>query len=331
MGNQFGQKTVGTGPFKYESHIPRQRTVMVRNDDYWGQKAKLTRVEWLIVPEENARLAALLSGELDILTVIEPSIMQALATRPQFAVIRGPDDLVDRVGFNARKKPFDDVRVRRAVIHGVNRMQMLATIFGGVGVAFDPPFAPGIWGHDAATMGRLSYPFDQAKARALLAEAGLPNGFRTSFTIVNRPDHRQIGEVVQADLKQIGIDVQLKALDFATVSDSTRQGDHDMYIIGTYGVGDPDRVLPEFESANFNVKNRNFWSDPEVDRLISAQRQEMDRNKRLALVRQIAARIRPAAPEFALRWRRAVQAVNKNVKGYRIHPQKWFVRDVTVE
>jgi peptide/nickel transport system substrate-binding protein len=330
-GNQFGQKPVGTGPFKYESHIPRQRTIMARNDDYWGPKPKVSRAEWLIVVEDNARLAALLSGELDILTVIEPSIMQALATRPQFAVVRGPDDLVDRVGFNARKKPFDDVRVRRAVIHAVNRNQMIATIFGGVGVAFDPPFGPGITGFDPQTMGRLSYPYDTAKAKALLAEAGLPNGFRTSFTIVNRPDHRQIGEVVQADLKQVGIDVQLKALDFATVSQSTRQGEHDMYIIGTYGVGDPDRVLPEFESANFNVKNRNFWSDPEVDRLIQQQRQELDPQKRLVIIKQIATKIRAAAPEFALRWRRAVQAINKNVKGYRVHPQKWYVRDVTVE
>jgi peptide/nickel transport system substrate-binding protein len=170
-----------------------------------------------------------------------------------------------------------------------------------------------------------------AKAKALLTEAGLPNGFRTSFTIVNRPDHRQIGEVVQAELKKVGIDVQLKALDFATVSESTRQGEHDMYIIGTYGVGDPDRVLPEFESANFNVKNRNFWSDPEVDRLIQQQRQELDPQKRMVMIKQIAAKIREAAPEFALRWRRAVQAINKNVKGYRVHPQKWYVRDVTVE
>jgi peptide/nickel transport system substrate-binding protein len=331
MGNQFGQKPVGTGPFKYDSHIPRQRTIMVRNDDYWGPKPKVSRAEWIIVVEDNARLAALLSGELDILTVIEPSIMQALATRPQFSVLRGPDDLVDRIGFNARKRPFDDVRVRRALIHGVNRNQMIATIFGGVGVAFDPPFAPGIVGFDSQTMGRLSYPYDPAKARALLAEAGFPNGFRTSFTIINRPDHRQIGEVVQADLKQIGVDVQLRALDFATVSQSTRQGEHDMYIIGTYGVGDPDRVLPEFESANFNVKNRNFWSDPEVDRLIQQQRQELDPQKRQAIVRQVAVKIRDAAPEFALRWRRAVLAINKNVKGYRVHPQKWYVRDVTVE
>lgn len=330
-GTQFGQKPVGTGPFKYESHVPRQRTVMARNDDYWGPKAKLARAEWIFVPEESSRLAALLSGELDLLTVIEPSIMTALATRPQFAIIRGPDDLVDRIGFNARKKPFDDVRVRKAVIHGVNRMQMVATIFGGVGVVFDPPFAPGIRGFDPQTMGRLSYPYDPAKARALLAEAGYPSGFKTSFTIVNRPDHRQIGEVIQADLKQIGIDVQLRALDFATVSQSTRQGEHDMYIIGTYGVGDPDRVLPEFESANFNVKNRNFWSDPEVDKLIAQQRQEMDPQKRLVMVREIAVKIREAAPEFALRWRRAVMAINKNVKGYRIHPQKWYLRDVTVE
>ncbi len=331
MGNQFGQKPIGTGPFKIESHIPRQKTVMVRNEEYWGEKPKIGRAEWIIVPEENARLAALLSGELDILTVIEPSIMQALATRPQFAVIRGPDDLVDRVGFNVRKKPFDDVRVRKAVIHAINRNQMLATIFGGVGVAFDPPFAPGIWGYDPTTMAKLTYPYDPQKARALLTEAGFPNGFKTSFTIVNRPDHRQISEVVQADLKAVGIDVQIKALDFASAADSTRQGDHDMYIIGTYGVGDPDRVLPEFESANFNIKNRNFWSDPEVDRMIVAQRQEMDPAKRLVLVRQIAAKIREAAPEFALRWRRSVQAISKNVKGYRIHPQKWLVTTVSIE
>ncbi len=331
MGNQFGQKPVGTGPFKYDSHIPRQRTIMVRNDEYWGPKPKVSRVEWIFVPEENARLAALLGGELDILTIIEPSIMLALAGNPKFAVIRGPDDLVDRVGFNAKKRPFDDPRVRKAVIHAVNRNQMLATIFGGVGVAFDPPYAPGIWGYDPPTMARLSYPYDPQKSRALLAEAGFPNGFRTTFTIINRPDHRQIGEVIQSDLKQVGIDLQLRAFDFATVSQSTRQGDHDMYIIGTYGVGDPDRVLPEFESANMNIRNRNFWSDPEVDRLILEQRKEIDPLKRIVLVRQIGAKIRDAAPEFALRWRRSVQAVNKNVKGYRIHPQKWYVRDVSVE
>jgi peptide/nickel transport system substrate-binding protein len=330
-GAQFGQKPVGTGPFLYESHVPRQKTVMARNENYWGPKPHVRRAEWLQVIEENSRLAGMLSGELDILTVIEPSIMLALGKDPRFAVLRGPDDLVDRVGFNTKKRPFDDVRVRRAIVHGINRVQMLATIFGGVGVVFDPPFSPGSAAYDPATMARLTYPFDQARARQLLTEAGFPNGFRTSFTIINRPDHRQIGEVMQNHLRQVGVDLQLRAFDFATVSQSTRQGEHDMYIIGTYGVGDPDRVLVEYESANIGVNNRNYWSDPEVDKLIADQRKEMDPQKRTALVRRVAAKIREQVPDFALRWRRAVLGISKKVKGFRVHPMKWSLQNVTVE
>lgn len=331
MGDGFGQRPVGTGPFKFQSHVPKQRTVMVRNDDYWGPKAALAQVDWIFVPEDNARLAGLLAGELDLLTVIEPSIAQAIAKNAQYQVLRGPADLVDRVGFNTRKKPFDDVRVRRAIVHAINRKLMLETIFGGDGVLYDMPIAPTMWGYDRSTMGPLSYPYDPEKAKRLLAEAGYPNGFKTTFTAINRPDHRQIAEVVQEDLKKVGIQVEVKTFDFATVAELSRQGQDEMYIIGTYGVGDPDRVFPEYESSTVGVKNRNFWSTPEVDRLIALQRTQLDDAKRLALVRQAAAKIREAVPDFALRVRVDAQAISKKVKGYRLHPLKWVLQPVGLE
>ncbi len=331
MGDNFGQRPVGTGPFKFASHVPKQKTVIVRNDEYWGPKPTLAQVEWLFVPEDNSRLAGLLAGELDLLTIIEPSIAQVVAKNPQFQVLRGPADLVDRVGFNTRKKPFDDVRVRRAVVHAINRKLLLETVFGGDGVLYDMPLAPTLWGYDRRTMEPLSYPYDPEKAKRLLAEAGYPSGFKTTFLAINRPDHRQIAEVVQEDLKKVGIQVEVRTFDFATVAELSRQGQDEMYIIGTYGVGDPDRVFPEYESSTIGVKNRNFWSDPEVDRLIALQRTQLDEARRIVLVRQAAAKIREAVPDFALRVRVDVEAISKKVKGYRLHPLKWVLQTVSVE
>jgi peptide/nickel transport system substrate-binding protein len=197
------QTPVGTGPFKFDRWVKGDRIELVRFDGYYGEKAKFTRATFRIIPDAQAQVAALRTGEVDAFPVMgAPETLAEFKTDPRFRVVVGQTQGEVIVALNHRRKPYDDVRVRRALSHALDRKAISEGAVAGYGPPIGshfPPFEP-----DYVDLTGL-YPHDAVKARKLLAEAGYPTGFEAKLILPPFPYARRAGEIVQAMLAEVGV------------------------------------------------------------------------------------------------------------------------------
>jgi peptide/nickel transport system substrate-binding protein len=224
---------VGTGPFRFEEWVRGDRVVLVKNGDYHVKGLpKLDRVTFRFVTDPNAVLAALKAGDVDAsLFGLGPEHVQSLQRDDRFQVITGDTTNDVILSMNNSRKPFTDVRVRRAITHGVNKADVLkGTTFGMgkiLGSNVDPlnPYYVDV---------SKAMPYDPAKARKLLAEAGYPNGFDTVLKVSPQYDYTvRSGQIIVNDLKKIGVNVKLEQIEWGQwIARVFREADFDMSIIG---------------------------------------------------------------------------------------------------
>jgi len=329
-GDDFVNNPIGTGPFRLLEHVNLERSVLVRNDDYWGEAPTLERVNIVQVTEENARLTGMLTGELDASLVVEPAMKGFLEQRGDYQVITGPGTLVDRWAFNVEVAPFDDVRVRQAITHAIDRELLLEAVFDGLGTIFDGGAAGSLIAA-SPEISAVRFDYDPERARALLAEAGVAPGTRIGIWAASRPDHRQIVEVLERDLAAVGLVLDITLMEASTLTSEIRRGVHPSYMFGSYAVGDVDRVLTEFESANIPVGNRFMYRNDEVDALIAQQRVELDPVRRSALVAEVQELLVQEALQVPFRARVEVQALQPYVSGWEYHPEAWIFWTVSLD
>ena len=227
---------VGTGPFKFVEWKTNTQIVIERNPDYWGEKALLDRVVFKVVPEEGARMIALQTGDADMVMFPSPAQLPTFKKDSKYTVHEapGPPGRVRRAEQQACR-PLDDVRVRQALIQAVDRKAILDNIVEGLGVPRSPTSRPA----SSATRtcsSTSSYPFDRAKAKALLAQAGWtpgPDGILqkggqklTLNWIAQRgryPKDGEITEAVQQMWKEVGVDAKVEFREWATVFNEYNQ------------------------------------------------------------------------------------------------------------
>ena len=330
FGEDFVNNPVGTGPFRLLEHVNLERSVLVRNDAYWGDAPTLERVNVVQVTEENARLTGMLTGELDASLVVEPAMKAFLEQRGPFQIITGPGTLVDRWAFNVEMEPFNDVRVRQAIIHAIDRELLLEAVFDGLGTIFDGGAAASLIAADPAKS-EVRFPYDPERARELLAEAGIAAGTRVGIWAASRPDHRQIVEVLERDLAAVGLVLDITLMEASTLTAEIRRGVHPSYMFGSYAIGDVDRVLVEFESSTIPVGNRFMYRNPEADALIAQQRVELDPQRRQALVSEVQEILANDALQVPFRARVEVQALQPYVQGWEYHPEAWIFWNVSLD
>jgi len=216
-GADFGRNPVGSGAFKMSEWTLGQRVVLERFEDYHRpQLPKLNQVIFEVGQEPIVALLRLQNGEIDILgDGIPPAKFVEVSSDPQFKelIIQGGQLHTGYVTMNMNIKPFDDVRVRRAVNMAINKERIIR-IINGRGVAANQPLPPSMPGYADDYEG---YPYDPDGARALLAEAGLPQGFETELFVANTDPQPRIAQAIQQDLAQIGIKAGIKSLAQANV------------------------------------------------------------------------------------------------------------------
>src|SRR5947207_7110497 len=175
MGADFSRAPVGTGPFKFVEWKTNTHVIIERNPDYWGDKALVARAVFKVVPDEGARMIALQTGDADMVLFPSPAQLPALRRDAKYTVHETTGIRVVFVGMHAGLPPLDDVRVRRALLHAVDRQAILDNIMEGSAGPARGVLAPGVFGYKDMQLDRL-YPFDRARARALLAQAGFTPG-----------------------------------------------------------------------------------------------------------------------------------------------------------
>lgn len=236
--DRLAKNPIGTGPFKFQSWTPGQEMVLVKYDGYWGEKPKVDKVQYKVVPEDTTRVAMIESGEAQIADQLPVTELNRVQSSSTLELARAEGLGVEYIGFNTKKKPFDDVRVRQAVAYAIERDSIIKGVFNNVGSRTLTALSPKMPGYNANL---TDYDYNINKAKQLLAEAGYPNGLKTSIVTDDRKERVNVAEVLQSLLKGIGIDLEVKVVEFGAYLDITGKGEHSMFY-GGWGnaTGDAD-------------------------------------------------------------------------------------------
>ena len=204
---------VGTGPFRFKQWVQGDRVELERNPDYWGARPKLSAVTFRFVADPAAATSAMLAGDIDAFPIFPaPEAVAQFKTDTRFAVHVGTTEGKTILALNNARKPFDDVRVRRALAHAIDRKALVDASQSGYGAPIGSHFVPSDPGYVDLTP---TYPFDPAKARAMLAEAGVKPGTTITIALPPPPYARRGGEIIAAMLGDVGVTAKLEPVEWA--------------------------------------------------------------------------------------------------------------------
>lgn len=328
------ENPVGTGPFKFVRWEKNDLIELVRNDDYWGKVPEFDRLIVRVIPENDVRLLALQKGEIQLTDDVPFNRIKDLQTDRSVEV-----QTVGAVGFssvilNVESEPLNDIRVRKAIQMAINRERLFAVTFFGLGQMGQQPMPPGEIGHsDTIT----TYDYDPEAAKALLAEAGYPDGFELEFLAFNNPrpylpSPTDGVAIVQADLAAVGIKANVSMATWSDWISRRRAGDYQITLGGwTASTVDPEGVVyPVFHSAFINRDNSTRIANPELDEVLEKARATYDDEERNALYQRAADILSEEAvmaflvhPVYSL-------GLSSKVKGaYRNPANQVYLNDVT--
>jgi len=224
---------VGTGPFKLKTWIKGDRVELVRDPNYWetAKKIALDSITFRFISDQQAQVAAVLSGDVDAFPEMgAPELFGKFQNDPRFAAVIGNTELKVVAGMNSERKPFDDVRVRRALMMSVDRNLLIKGASSGLGEPIGSHYTRNDPGYIDLT-GEL--PYDPKKAKALLAEAGYPNGLTFTFKTPQMGYATRSGEVLQSMFADIGVTMNIVPTEFPAkwISEVYKAGDYDMTIV----------------------------------------------------------------------------------------------------
>ncbi len=297
--NAAGEFTqpIGTGPWKVGEHVVDQRTVFVPNETYWGTKPTLSKVVFEVIPDAQTRIAALLSGEVDLIGGeyiggISLESIPVLQRNPNVQVLTAPGSTsyILMVAFD--RAPFNDAKVRQALNYAINREAISSQIFRGIAAPAQGMFP--------ANVPYVNYPhpelyaFNPDQAKALLAEAGWTAGadgvlqkdgkpFEANLVVDSNvfPQAKAMAEVIQAQLKDVGIKVTISLLDYGGWSEAVQNGNYDMAINITWGSPyDPHSTLTGLFHSGIVGAEGTIFNDPALDPLIDQALQTRDEAER---------------------------------------------------
>lgn len=323
-GSVINENPIGTGFFQFDSWDPGTQIKLVKNDDYWGEEASLNSVTFKAIPEGGTRLAELETGHAHLIEPVQPSEVPLVNDSGKAEVDEKISSSLAYVGFNLDKEPFNNVKVRQAVSMLVNQDDILQGIYEGYGVAAVGPLAPGVFGYDDS-MEPLSY--DPEAAKALLAEAGFADGFKTSLWTNDNQQRMDMAVLIQEELKQANIEVSIEIIEWGAYLDKTANGEHDMFILGLSNpVGDADYFLTQlFHSANKGASgNQTFYENAEVDRLLEEGRKENDETKRQEIYTEVQEILIDEAPMVYVHHQAYLSGVSDQIEGFWIDSSGYY-------
>lgn len=221
---------VGTGPYKFSSWAKGSSVDLVANEGYWGDAASIPKATFRFIPDAAAAVSAMMAGDVDAFPNFpSPESIPQFQADPRFEVVIGSTEGETVLSTNNKKPPFDDVRVRRAIAHAIDRKAIIDGAMFGLGTPIGTHFAP----HHPAYVDMVDkYPRDLAKAKALLAEAGHPDGFKATIKLPPPTYARRGGEIIAASLREIGIDLEIIPVEWAQWLDQAfKKKDYDLTIV----------------------------------------------------------------------------------------------------
>ncbi len=287
FGKDYGRNPIGTGPFVFVSWT-REQVVLAGNKDFQQREGppKIDKLIYRVIPDVDTLLLALQNGEVDIVFVMprELAIMDRLKAADCKVIYRkSPTSL--NLMMNNKKKPFDDIRVRQAIAHAIDKDAISKHIFGGIGERLDNPYPQGLYGH--TEKGLLRYDYNPEKAKELLAQAGYPNGFEINLDTSPSPTHRPACIAISEQLRKVNINAKLIMTDQATWWGKFSKATTDFTtLVITWQAAPELSLLRYFHSSAFSP-GINVCRYDKIDGLIEKVRKEESEEKRIEIHHQI--------------------------------------------
>lgn len=316
---------VGSGPFVFERY---QKDAAVRyraNPDYFAGKPGVDRVIFAITPDSNVRLQRLRRGECQIALSPKPQDVQAIAGDAKLKSEQTAAFMTAFVGMNSQHAPLDKPQVRQAINLAFDKASYVKAVFEGSAEPAQGPYPANTWSYAKDLPG---YAHDPAKARTLLAEAGLADGFKT--TVWTRPSGSLLNpnpnlgaQLLQADLAKIGVAAEIRVIEWGELIRRAKAGEHDLLFMGWAGDnGDPDNFLtPQFSCASVE-SGLNFarYCDETLDKLIADGKASSDQAERIRLYHEAQKIIQEQALWLPLAHPTAFALLSDKVQGYKVSP-----------
>ncbi len=323
--DEMTRHPIGSGPFRFVSAETDREVVIERNSDYWGEKAKLARVRFVVVPDATTQALELRKGSGDIaINSLTPDTVLTLAREPALAVERSAGTRLAYLGFNVRDPILKDVRVRQAIAYALDRRPMIDYLWRGQAQPARSVLPPQSWAYNGDVP---PYDHDPDKAVQLLDAAGYPavNGVRFHITMKTSTDEntRLMVAVMQQQLRAVGIVLDIRSFEFATFFSDVTHGAFQMYGLRWIGGNeDPDIFEYAFHSAKFppNGANRAFYSNPKIDALIDKARREVDPNVRKPLYAEVQRILAQDLPYINLWYLDNVLVHTRRVRNLKLNP-----------
>lgn len=328
----FWRNPVGTGPFKFDSWNQGSTVRLTSNEEWWGTDLSeeeggggpnVDRVVFRSIPDNTARVAALTGGELSAADGLTPDDVPTIEEDNNLKVITRPPLNLGYLAMNNEKKPFDDSKVRRAVVHAIDMARIVEGFFGDTAEVASNPMPPTVpfFNEDIEP-----YEFDPELSGQLLSKAGLPDGFETNLWYMPiprpyMPDGKGIAQAMQQDLEKVGIKAKLETREWGTYIEETGSGKHDMALLGWTGDnGDPDNFLNVLLSGDTateqNAQNIAYYKNPKVDELLKQGASTIDEAERERVYLKAQEIIHEDAPWAEIAYAEPPLGFKNEVEGY---------------
>ena len=323
-GESFGDNPVGTGPFTFVEWKRNDSITVAKNEDYWQEGLpKLDTIIFRAIPDNSARLNALMTGEIDLADGVNPSDAQTVESNADLQLIERPSMNIGYLGLTNTRPPFDNKLVRQAVNYAIDKQALVDAFYQGRAEVAVNPMPSSISGYNEEITG---YEYNPEKAKELLAEAGYDGGEIELWAMpVPRPympDGQKVAEAIQKNLSDVGIPSKIVQFEWATYLEKAKNGEADAFLLGWTGDnGDADNfIYTLLDKDTIGSNNYAYYSNDEVHKLLIAAQSEVDEEKRVDLYKQAQVIISEDAPWVPLAHSIPLLAGKKGVKGYLPHP-----------
>ena len=321
-GEDFNLNPVGCGPFKLNSWDTTSGDVVLDAfEDYWAGKSEIDQVIFKTIPESINRTVALETGEADIAYDLSATDFKAVESNDKLKLEKKASTTVWYLGMNTKDEILSNKLVRKAIATAINIDDFIAMAFNGnadsahntMMIPYLPGYAPDL----------VKYDYNVDDAKALLAEAGYPDGCNLSLYVADSQIYKDASVVIQEALRQIGITVEIKSMDYASYSSATSNGEHQLFFFGKTSI-DSDSMLRSMysEDALGASGNRSFWTDAKVDEMLDEALSTTDSAHAEELYKEIQQIVADEVPVYPLCQDYINAGMSISVENFKLYPGK---------
>lgn len=322
MGEELKTNPIGTGPYKFVNWKTGQEVNLVKYDNYFNSEVAIPNIKFRVITDMNTRVVSLETGEIDMTYSIPKVDADNLKTNSKSVTVQekvAPSNLY--ISYNFNKEPFDNTLVRKAISYAINRDDVLILALDGDGITADTLIYPELEDCPDVKM----YPHDIKKAKELLAEAGYPDGFKTTIHTFDYSFYMKIAEVVQSQLAKVGIDAEIEVLEMNAYVQLLMTNQQDIFVLGVNdafgGVADAEITAP---IKSTEVTNFQKYNNSEVDDLLVEAKGELDPIKRKEIYTKVMEIVKKDAALVPLAWRNLNIAHNSDIKGLKVKSMSYY-------